>query len=228
MRFLLTSHGSTGDIFPVIRLGRALFEEGHDVRFATVNLFKKDVESAGLQFVKLPPDWDQSGFAEAMRELNKSNNSIDLLKIIYSEANPFLDEIIEILRRELVTADAFISNYIFGNLCRLARQLEVPCAVTTFAHNAIPSYSKSPISLPRALKIPHFIKKPFNKYIWKIADFYLCWNLNQVIGETLIKNEIGELESYLIDPADKILVTVSPALFKPKKLWNERFALLAI
>ena len=46
----------------------------------------------------------------------------------------------------------------------------------------------------------------------KCTDFYLCWNLNQVIGETLIKNEIGEMESYLIDPADKILVTVSPAL----------------
>ena len=224
MRFLLTSHGSTGDIFPVIRLGRALVEAGHDVRFATVNLFRKDVELAGLKFIKLPPDWDQSGFSEAMRELTKSGNSVDLLKIIYSEANPFLDEIIEILRRELVIADAFVSNYIFGNLCRLARQLEVPCAVTTFAHNAIPSYSKSPIWLPRALKIPHFIKKPFNKYLWKIADFYLCWNLNQVIGETLIKNEIGEMESYLINPADRILVTVSPALFKPKKLWNENFS----
>ena len=218
MRFLLTSHGSTGDIFPVIRLGRALVEAGHDVRFATVNLFKADVESAGLRFIKLPPDWDQNGFAEAMRELNKSKNSIDLLRMIYSEANPFLDEIIEILRRELVTADAFVSNYIFGNLCRLARQLEVPCAVTTFAHNAIPSYSKSPISLPRALKIPHFIKKPFNKNLWKIADFYLC------IGETLIKNEIGEMESYLINPADKILVTVSPALFQPKKLWSKNFS----
>ena len=97
MRFLLTSHGSTGDIFPVIRLGRALVEAGHDVRFATVNLFRKDVELAGLKFIKLPPDWDQSGFSEAMRELTKSGNSVDLLKIIYSEANPFLDEIIEII-----------------------------------------------------------------------------------------------------------------------------------
>lgn len=224
MRFLLTSHGSTGDIFPVIRLGHALAQAGHHVRFATVSLFKKDVESAGLHFISLPPDWDQETFAEAMRELTKSKNPVDLLKIIYAEANPFLDEIIEILRRELTTADAFVSNYIFGNLCRLARQMEVPCAVTTFAHNAIPSFSKSPISMPRALKIPHFIKKPFNKYLWKIADFYLCWNLNQVIGETLIKNEIGEMDSYLINPADKILVTVSPALFQPKKLWNEQFS----
>jgi UDP:flavonoid glycosyltransferase YjiC (YdhE family) len=60
--------------------------------------------------------------------------------------------------------------------------------------------------------------------LWKIADFYLCWNLNQVIGETLIKNEIGEMDSYLINPADKILVTVSPTLFQPKKLWNEQFS----
>ena len=85
-----------------------------------------------------------------------------------------------------------------------------------------------PISLPRALKIPHFIKKPFNKYLWKIADFYLCWNLNQVIGETLIKNEIGEMESYLIDPADKILVTVSPPYLSLKNFGMSVFPLLAI
>lgn len=223
MRFLLTSHGSTGDIFPVIRLGHSLMQAGHHVRFATVSLFKKDVEAAGLEFVKLPPDWDQNGFAEAMRDLTRSKNSLDLLKIIYSEANPFLDEIIEILRRELLTADAFVSNYIFGNLCRLARQLEVPCAVTTFAHNVIPSNSKSPIMLPRRIVIPSFLSKPINRALWKLVDKYICWNINQVVGETLKKNEIGEVDSYLIDPADLILVTVSADLFSPKIPWSDNF-----
>ena len=60
MRVLLTSHGSTGDIFPVIRLGRALVEAGHEVRFATVAFFRDEVERAGLEFVYLPPDWDQT------------------------------------------------------------------------------------------------------------------------------------------------------------------------
>ena len=223
MRFLLTSHGSTGDIFPVIRLGYSLQRAGHHVRFATVSLFKKDVEAAGLEFVQLPPDWDQNGFAEAMRDLTRSKNSLDLLKIIYSEANPFLDEIIEILRRELQTADVFVSNYIFGNLCRLARQLEVPCAVTTFAHNVIPSNSKSPIMLPRRLVIPKLLSKPINRFLWKVVDRFICWNINQVVGDTLIKNEIGRVDSYLIDPADKILVTVSPNLFSPKIPWDDRF-----
>ncbi len=224
MRFLLTSHGSTGDIFPVIRLGRALLEAGHDVRFATVSLFQKDVEKAGLKFVKLPPDWDQNAFSEAMRELTKSKNPVDLLKIIYSEADPFLDEIIEILRRELLTADAFVSNYVFGNLCRLARQLEVPCAVTTFAHNAVPSLYNPPIPLPRSFIIPSILTKRINRFLWTVADKYVSWNLNQVIGDSLNRNEIGEVESYLINPADKVLVTVSPSLFEPKELWDDRFS----
>ena len=48
MRVLLTSHGSTGDIYPVIRLGRALLKAGHEVRFTTVSFFREEVERAGL------------------------------------------------------------------------------------------------------------------------------------------------------------------------------------
>ena len=84
MRVLLTSHGSTGDIYPVIRLGRALVDAGHSVRFATVNIFREEIEAAGIEFVYLPPDWDLSGFAEAMRDLTKAKNPLDLLRIIYS------------------------------------------------------------------------------------------------------------------------------------------------
>lgn len=109
MRVLLTSHGSTGDIYPVIRLGRALVEAGHDVRFATVSLFREEIESAGIQYVYLPPDWDQSGFAEAMRDLTKAKNPVDLIRIIFSETLPYLDEIFQTLERELQTADPFVA-----------------------------------------------------------------------------------------------------------------------
>ena len=54
-------HGSTGDIYPVLRFARALAEAGHEVRFATVAFFRDEVERAGIEFVYLPPDWDQSG-----------------------------------------------------------------------------------------------------------------------------------------------------------------------
>ncbi len=40
MRILLTSHGSTGDIYPVIALAVALQRAGHHVRFATIPHYK--------------------------------------------------------------------------------------------------------------------------------------------------------------------------------------------
>ncbi len=222
MKVLLTSHGSTGDIYPVIRLGRALVEAGHDVRFATVSLFRDEIESAGISFVYLPPDWDQSGFAEAMRDLTKAKNPLDLIRIIYSESLPFLDEILDTLEREMKEADVFVTSYVFANLCALARKLGVPCAVTTFAHNVVPSVSYPPEDLPR-LAAPAFLRRKWNKMLWKITDRVLCWQINRVVGEAMERHGMGRAESFALAPSNLVLVTVSPGLFLPKRLWDDRF-----
>lgn len=223
MRVLLTSHGSTGDIYPVIRLGRALVEAGHYVRFATVSLFREEIESAGITFVYLPPDWDQSGFAEAMRDLTKAKNPLELMRIIYSESLPYLDEILTTLDREMQQADVFVSSYVFANLCVLARKHRVPCAVTTFAHNVVPSVSYPPEGTPR-LFAPPALRRLWNSMLWKITDRVLCWNINRVVGESMDRYGMGRPESFVLEPADKVIVTVSPGLFTPKRLWSERFA----
>ncbi len=223
MRVLLTSHGSTGDIYPVIRLGRALVEAGHQVRFATVSLFRIEIESAGIEFIYLPPDWDQSGFAEAMRDLTHAKNPLDLMRIIYSESLPYLDEILDTLESEIQLADLFVSSYLFANLCVLARTHNIPCAVTTFAHNVVPSPSYPPEGLPRMLVAPATLRRQWNRMLWRITDRVLCWNINRVVGETMARHHMGKSESFVLEPADKVIVTVSPGLFAPKQLWSERF-----
>lgn len=223
MRVLLTSHGSTGDIYPVIRLGRALVEAGHEVRFATVSFFRDEVERAGLEFVYLPPDWDQTGFAEAMRDLTKAKNAIELIGIIYNESLPFIDEIFSVLRRELEWADLFVSSYLFASLCELAKKMGVPSAVTTFAHNAVPSTSYPPEGCPRLLICPAVIRRRWNSMLWEIANRLFSWKINQIVGEVTESNGIGRTENFLLEPADKVIVTVSPELFAPKNLWSERF-----
>ncbi len=222
MRVLLTSHGSTGDIYPVIRLGRALVEAGHDVRFATVSLFREEIEAAGVTFVRLPPDWDQSGFAEAMRDLTHAKNPVDLLRTIYSESVPYLDEILETLGREMRTADVFVTSYVFANLCQLARKVGVPCAVTTFAHNIVPSLGYPPEGLPR-LAMPAWFRRRWNAMLWNVTDRVLCWQINRVVGEHMERHGMGRATSYVLEPADRVIVTVSKALFEPKRLWHDRF-----
>ncbi|WP_269527079.1 glycosyltransferase [Coraliomargarita parva] len=223
MRCLLTSHGSTGDIYPVIRLGRALVEAGHTVRFATVSLFREEIESAGIEYVYLPPDWDQTGFAEAMRDLTKAKNPVDLIRIIYSESLPFLEEILTTLDRELEWADVFVSSYVFSSLCQLAKKRGIPTAITTFAHNAVPSRSYPPEGVPRMLAFPPFLRRRWNAMIWRMADRIFCWKINQVVGEALTRYGMERADSFLLEPADKVIVTVSPELFRPKHLWTERF-----
>ena len=223
MKVLLTSHGSTGDIYPVISLGHALIKAGHQVRFATVSLFREEVESAGIDFVNLPPNWNQADFARVMRDLTKAKNGLDTLRIIYSETVPYFDEIIDILRRELEAADIFVSNYIFSHLCVLAREVGVPSAVTTFAHNIVPSENYPPISLPRFLAVPEFFRRFWNRALWNLTDKVICWQINRVVGEVLQRNGIRRLASFALEPADKILVSVSPGLFGRENLWSERF-----
>lgn len=223
MRVLLTSHGSTGDIYPVIRLGRALVEAGHHVRFATVTLFCEEVESAGIEFIQLPPDWDLSGFAEAMRKLTHAKNPLHLMRIIYSQSLPYLDEILETLEREIQQADVFVSSYLFANLCVLAKKHQVPCAIMTFAHNIVPSSSYPPEGLPRMLVAPQSLRHKWNRMLWKLTDRVLCWNINCVVGETLTRHQLAGPASFVIEPSDKVIVTVSPGLFTPKQLWSGRF-----
>ena len=67
MRILLTSHGSIGDIYPVIAYGKALLEAGHTVTFASAPLYQQEILRAGLSYFHLPPDWEQEIFTEFMR-----------------------------------------------------------------------------------------------------------------------------------------------------------------
>lgn len=222
MRVLLTSHGSTGDIYPVIRLGYALVQAGHQVRLATVSLFREEIEKAGIEYVFLPPDWDQSGFAEAMRDLTHAKNPVDTLRMIYAESLPYQDEILTTLEREMDAADLFVSSYVFASLCALARKKGVPTAVTTFCHNMVPSETYPPDGTPR-LFAPAFIRKYWNRMLWKLTDRVLCWQINQVVGDAMARHDLGRTESFVLEPADRVLVTVSPGLFTPKQIIGDHF-----
>jgi UDP:flavonoid glycosyltransferase YjiC (YdhE family) len=222
MRVLLTSFGSTGDIFPVIRVGKALLDAGHQVRFATSRFFRDDIERAGLDFVPLPPDWDQGGFAEAMRELSRSNHPIELLARIYRESLPFIDVILETLETELKHADVMVASYLFSHLTELAHRHGVPCHVLTFAHNVVPSPEYPPDGVP-GLPLPQRFCRCWNRLAWRLADKVICHSINRVIGKDLQRHKLSLVKSFLLEPADRVIVTVSPSLFQPKRLWSERF-----
>ena len=80
MRVILTSHGSTGDIYPVIALAVALQRAGHSVRFATIPHYQADIEAAGIAFLPLCPDWEQADLSYWMGRLQKIRTPIYQLR----------------------------------------------------------------------------------------------------------------------------------------------------
>ncbi len=66
-RLVVTTMGSTGDLFPFLALGKGLKARGHDVALAVCPPMKKYVEAAGLTFVACGPAFyeeDARNYAE--------------------------------------------------------------------------------------------------------------------------------------------------------------------
>jgi len=55
-KFLLLPHGTSGDVYPFIWLGRRLRERGHQVTLISPQVFEASVLDAGVDFMPLPHD----------------------------------------------------------------------------------------------------------------------------------------------------------------------------
>lgn len=215
MRVLLTSHGSTGDIYPVIAFGRALLEAGHEVRFATAPLYREEIESAGLAFVHLPPDWNQNLFAECMRELEEQPNPLMLLRKIYRDGLPFLEDLISMLEDAIKESDVLVSSYLFPHYRILAERNHKPFAILSFCHQFVPNVDRPPPDVPRLRFMTRKSRIRWNELTWALVDMIISWNINDVIGPVLQRNKIPLVKTFFTNPAKLSLVGVSRELMQP-------------
>jgi len=210
MRIVLTSHGSTGDIYPVIALGHALKANGHQVRFGSASLFRKDIERAGLEFFALPPDWDQEQFAECMRGLNRIRNPIKQLRFIYQSGLAFFDDALPPLERALKDADLLVCSFLTPYLKTLAQRANVPFAMIAFCHMMAPNTNQPPYPTPNWSKLPAPIHRWWNNFCWSAANAIIDYQINSVLKKPLARNGLPKVKDFFVGPADLILVAVSP------------------
>jgi UDP:flavonoid glycosyltransferase YjiC (YdhE family) len=127
---LLTSHGTYGDVFPFLRLGRTLKERGHAVTLVTHCVFAEHTARAGLEFISFdtPDEYRQMvkyddlllsplKDPDALRTYNREYNPIDKTRREY-----------EILAERCQLPDSIIISRHFTGLAGLmaAEKLSVP------------------------------------------------------------------------------------------------------
>ncbi len=223
MVIVITTHGSTGDIFPLIGLSVMLKEAGHDVRFATSRPFQKDIEDAGVDFYPIPPDWNQSDLASWMGKLQTVKSPIKQLKILYKATLPYLEESIDAMDSILEGADCLISSYLFPINGAIAKRRKIPFITYAFAHNTVPSRYYPPHGMPRLRGLPQPIQLRWNRFAWKICNVAVDTAINQTISRKLKKKGLSPVKDFFSKSANLVLVAVSPALMQPKTKLNKRF-----
>ncbi len=215
MRVILTSHGSTGDIFPMIGLGVALQRAGHSVRFATIPHYRSDIEDAGLEFYPLCPNWEQADLSYWMGRLQKIRSPIYQLREIYVGARPYIPEMIARMDDALTTADLLVSSYLFPMNKSIADRCGVPFATFAFAPHVVPSPDYPPENLPSPRWWPRRVRERWNLWLWNLGNRLVDRVINSAVREPLRDAGLPKVRDFFSAPANLVLVGVSEALLRP-------------
>jgi vancomycin aglycone glucosyltransferase len=216
MRVILTSHGSTGDIYPIIALGVAMEKAGHRVRFATMPHYKADIEAAGLEFLPLCPDWEQVDLSYWMGRLQKIRTPIYQLREIYVSAKAYIPEMIRRMDAALADTDLLVSSYLFPMNKSIADRHGVPFATYAFTHQVIPSPDYPPENIPSPRWLPRRMRRAWNGWLWKSANLIVDRVINGTVGDHLRAAGLPKVTGFFSTPADRVLVGVSEQLMRPR------------
>ena len=223
MKILLSSHGSTGDIFPLIALGVALNASGHRTTFATASLYRTTIEEAGLRFAPLPPEMNPAEAAGWMARLQRKRTPLGQLCEIYRTARPHLPETVASLRELLDRHDLLVFSYLFPFHGQLARARGMPSVAFAFAHNNIPSSDRPPEGFPVPSRLPRAWRRAACRALWRMADRTIDAAVARILKPVITEPPLPPARDFFSHPADLILVAVSPALMRPTGALPEHF-----
>ena len=224
MRIVLTSHGSTGDIYPVIALAVALQRRGHSVKFATIPHYQEDVQAAGVEFYALCPAWEQADLAYWMGRLNQIRNPIHQLREIYVGARAYIPEMISRMDAIMPETDLLVSSYLFPMNRGIADRHGVPFATLAFAPHVIPSPDYPPENIPAPQWLGRGLRRTWNRWLWKTGNAIVDRTINNSIADALRAADLPKVRNFFSRPAERVLVTVPGKLFRvPNAEIDDRF-----
>ena len=212
-RCLLTSQGSTGDIFPMIAVGAALREAGYTVAFATFPAFQKEIERAGLEFVSLPPDWQKEDLSRIMQGMYDHRGPARQLIYLYRTMGPHLPGVLKVLQPRVEEADVVLSSYLFPLGAFIPEFLRGKVyAVMAFAPNTVPCVDIPPDGVPVFRLAPTWLRKGWAQFMWKVADVAMNRWITKALRKSGGMPPDWKMRGFFKNPAPKVLVGVTPLL----------------
>jgi len=193
-RCLIISVGTAGDTLPYVGLGAALRSAGHDVAMATNEVFKAQVERAGLHFEKLG---DEKPYLEAIEHPDFWHPIKGMAVIGDRVFLPAMEKSLELAREYTSAGNTLViaASPMFG--VRIAYDLRPFPFVTLHLQ---PFYFASAHELRRApgpnlpTWSPMPIKRAYLRFVAKLGDGYLGPPINALRAKQGLApvNKIGQ------------------------------------
>ena len=159
MRIQMIAVGSTGDVQPMIVLGKELAHRGHTVCITAFSALQPLVESAGLLFNPLPGDAAQYIGSIIQPGANPFTYLSRLEKCLQSVAGPFFEG----MYTACLGMDAVVATFFGTTIYSIAEKLNIPlfqtsyCLTDTTGEHCLPIMKQPPLG------------RGFNRMTYKLA-----------------------------------------------------------
>lgn len=204
MKIVLAPMGTRGDVYPLVYLGKALFEAGHEVVLCTSPDNKEFIESLNLNFV---PSGDAfSTLVEKMKPYMAKPLSI--IKPAKELMTGQLDMIWETLSKESQSADLIIASGAQPIAATVAEHLGIRYMHILHLTQVLPNKSIEPI-LFSAYNLPPFTVP----LLWKLNDIAYNIMLRKAVNDIRCREKLNPITSYIqYINSGQMLVSIAPEL----------------
>ena len=113
--------------------------------------------------------------------------------------------------------------YLFPHYRALAERKGKPYASIALCHNTIPSRDYPPELAPVLRGFPKSLQGAWNMGLWRLVNFVVDRSINLTIGGILKDKRLPSARGFIMNPANLVLVAVSPTLMASRGSIHQRF-----
>jgi rhamnosyltransferase subunit B len=150
-RIVINCWGSHGDFFPYVGLALALKARGHAPVVATADIYRKEVENAGIEYAHVGPDLDPNDETLYDRVMDQSRGSEVIVRELLM---PKLEETYSELAAAAAGADVIVGHPLTVSVPLVAERMNVPWVSTVLAPMLFFSATDLPV-MPQAPLMRH-------------------------------------------------------------------------
>ncbi len=205
-----------GDIEPFLALGAALRAAGHGGTLLAEPRHQTAAAQAQLAFAPLARTGIDAGGNGLAATTPAAAEEVRELESLYGELSPGLDELLRSTLARLPEHDVLVYSHSFPFLKCAAGKLGRKSAALVFSPENVPSVEKGPAETrPAPAWAPKFYRRFESTRAWMAKQKQLDAVVNRATATALQAHGLAPLSGFLFAPADRALITVSPALFPP-------------